>query len=87
MEGFEVSAIGEAGANTGSRRSCCRRPRCLGPGQVTGTPFEAISVDRSGRLHQALAAVLKDHKSLKKLKLWRCEVGDVGAQASGFCYF
>ena len=49
-------------------------------------PFEVISVDRSGRLHQALAAMLKD-KSLKELVLWQCQVGDVGAQASGVLLF
>ena len=36
------------------------------------------SVDRFGR--QALA----EHKSLKKLKLWRCQVGDHGAKARAF---
>ena len=31
--------------------------------------------------------MLKDHKSLKELVLGGCQVGDVGAKASGFCYF
>ena len=38
-------------------------------------------------LHQALAATLKDHKNLKELVLFECQVGDIGAQASRFCYF
>ena len=82
--GVEFFAIGDIGA-TGSRRFC-RQRTCLGPGQVTVTPcflWTALIAPRP----QALAAMLKDNKSLKELVLLSCLLGDAGVEAPGCAFF
>ena len=82
--GVEFFAIGDVGA-TGSRRFC-RQRTCLGPGQVTVTPcflWTALIAPRP----QALAAMLKDNKSLKELVLLSCLLGDAGVEAPGCAFF
>ena len=62
-------------------------PEGTGVASAQARSLRSVRSDFCGSLwslHQALAAMLKDHKSLKKLVLNWCEVGDVGAQALGF---
>ena len=72
-------------------RSCCYRIWKVLKAPEMPWPrlghWDSVRSDFCGSLwslHQALGEILKEHESLKELKLWMCQVGDLGAQAQSF---